>query len=144
MSPNFTNDNLGDHTAVFCQMWDWHLCSYCSASVAPLNCPMEAFFLPCVFLIVESWTLSFTQVNELCMTSLITHQCGTVGKIFYCSMFPPFVSHEVPKCLRDSFVTFLDNHWICFRCVYNSKFWDLLAYFMSSEWFYLSYFFILN
>ncbi len=105
-------------------MWDKPLCSFWPAVAFALE-P----FLPCIFLIVESWTLILIEASEACssldvvlgsfMTSWMSRRCtwsnfgrpATPGKIHHCSEFSPFVDNGSDhgsleyQSLRNGFIT---------------------------------------
>ncbi len=105
-------------------MWDKPLCSFWPAVAFALE-----LFLSCLFLIVESWTLTLIKASEACssldvvlgsfMTSWMSRRCtrsnfgrpATPGKIHHCSEFSPFVDNGSDhgsleyQSLRNGFIT---------------------------------------
>lgn len=65
-STEYFPKSLGDHQDVFCQKCDEPLCSFSSAVVFTLGTLPWMPFLPSLFLMVESWTLTLTEASEAC------------------------------------------------------------------------------
>ncbi len=130
-STEYLPKSLGDNQDVFWQMWDEPLCSFWSAVAFALELSHGCRFLPSLFLIVESWTLTLNEASEACssldvvlgsfMTSWMSCHCAlgvilvgqplTPGKVHHCSTFSPFVDNGSDhgslesQSLRNSFIT---------------------------------------
>ncbi len=94
-------------------------------------------FLPSLFLIVESWTLTLIEASEACSSLDVALGCNSgrptsPGKVHHCPKFSPFVGNGSHKgllesqILRNGFVTLSRlihlNYFflICFSCCWIS------------------------
>ncbi len=65
-STEYLAKSLGDYQDIFWQVWDETLCSFSISSGFCLGTLPWMPFLPSLFLIVESWTLTLIEASEAC------------------------------------------------------------------------------
>ncbi len=124
-STEYLSKSLGDNQDIFWQMLDKPLCSFWSAVAFALELSHGCRFLPSLFLIAESWTLTLIEASEACssldvvlgsfMTFWMSRHCAlgvilvgrpTPGKVHHRSKFSPLwimaltVVHWSPKALE--------------------------------------------
>ncbi len=148
-SRSWSSKTAPDHHTTTTIFYCWYDVLFLKCCVGTLPCMP---FLPSLFLMVESWTLTLTEASEACSSldvvvgSFVTSwmsRPATPGKVHHCSMFSPFVDNGShcgsleSQSFRNGFITFS-------RLIDLNYFLSLLFYFTLSGRSYLSDFLIAN
>ncbi len=131
--------SLGDNQDILWQIWDEPFWDFLVSSDFCLWTLPWMVFLPSLFLIVESWTLTLTEASVACssldvvLSSFITSwmrlrwlilvmfghfdRPATSGKFHHCSKFSPFVDNgsargsQESQSLRNGFIIVMLGSW---------------------------------
>ncbi len=129
-STEYLPKSLGDNQDIFLANVRWAFVFFLVSNGFCLGTLPWMPFLPSLFLIVESWTLTLTEASEACssldvvlgsfMTSWMSRRCAlgfilvgvkTPGKVHHCYKFSPFVDNGSDhgslesQSLRNGFIT---------------------------------------
>ncbi len=119
-----------DNQYIFWQMWDEPLCTFGKQWIWLGNLPWIPF-LPSLFLIVESWTLTLTEASEACSSGFFYESSlrswsnfgrpASPGKVHHCSKFSPFMDNGSVHGSLDS-QSFRNGSVAFFRLVHINYF----------------------